>query len=98
MKKLLLIAAVALGLGFAAAPRSEAGVQVGIGIGLPVVGFGYGYPGYYGPVTTAPATTHTDMDTAPYGYYGSGVRVVAGPRYYWHHGQRVYYTRHRHLH
>src|SRR4051812_16048029 len=88
MKKLLMIALVAGGLAFASASTSNAGVSIGIGLGVP--GFGYGYPGYgygYG---------------YPYGYpygYGYGYApyyssvVIGGPRYYWSHGHRVYYTR-----
>src|SRR3954447_18835183 len=86
MEKLLMIALVAGGLAFASASTSNAGVAIGIGLGLP--GFGYGYPGYgygYG---------------YPYGYpYGYGYApyyssvVIGGPRYYWSHGHRVYYTR-----
>ena len=82
MKKLLLIALVTAGFVFAPAPRSEAGVSVGIGIGFPGF-YGYGYPGYY-------------PYPYPYPYYGYYRPYYGGRSFYWSHGRRVYYARHRH--
>lgn len=76
-KKLLLIGLVVSAFVFTAAPRAEARISVGIGFGFPV-GYGYGYPAYY-----------------PYDYYGYGYRprrvVYVAPRYYRHHGRRIYH-------
>lgn len=87
MKKLLLIILVAGGFALGSVSRAEAGgVSVGIGIGVPV---GYQYP-YYGcypryyPYAYYP----------PYSYYRRA--VYAGPRWYWHRGHRVYYSRSYH--
>jgi hypothetical protein len=81
-KKFLLIGLAVSAFAFAAAPRAEARISVGIDFGFPV-GFGYYRcgPAYY-----------------PYGsnyYYGPRRVVYVAPRFYWHHGRRVYY-RHRH--
>lgn len=80
-KTFFLIGLVAGGLTFASASRAEAGVSIGIGVG---------FPGYYGPYP---------YGYYPYGYYPRryypyGYRTVgyAGPRWYWHHGHRVYYS------
>jgi len=83
-RKLLLIALVVGGCAFAPAPRSDAGVSVGIGVGFPV---GYPYP-YYGYYPYGPYPYY------PYPYYGTS--FYGGPSFYWYHGRRVYYTRHRH--
>jgi hypothetical protein len=88
MKKLLLMAIVAGTLAFAATP-SQAGVSVGIGIGFPIgygYGYGYGYP-YYGYPGYYPYYRP---------YYAPVVYV--GPSFYWHHGHRVYYSRHHRYH
>lgn len=84
-KKFLLIGLAISGFAFAAAPRAEAGISVRIGFGVPgrYGCYGYGYPASY---------------RYGYDYYGYGPRrvVYVAPRYYWHHGRRVYYPR-RHL-
>jgi hypothetical protein len=81
-RKYLLIALVAAGCAFAPAPQSDAGVSVGIGVGFPGA---YPYYGYfpYGPYPYYPNP-----------YYRTSFYV--GPSFYWYHGRRVYYTRHRH--
>ena len=83
-KKLLLIGLAISAFAFAEAPKAEAGISVGIGFGFPR---GYGCYGAY------PAYN-------PYGYdyYGYGPRrvVYVAPRFYWHHGRRVYYPRRHH--
>ena len=84
-KKFFLIALVAGGFAFASTSRSEAGVSVGIGIGVPV---GYPYYGYY------PYGCYYPYGS--YGYYprryGYRTVVYSGPRWYWRHGHRVYYS------
>jgi hypothetical protein len=91
-KKFLLIGLVVSAFAFTAAPRAEARISVGIGFGFPVgYGYGYGYPGYgYGYGYPGYGYGYSGYD-----YYGPRRVVYVTPRYYWHHGRRVYH-RHRH--
>jgi hypothetical protein len=66
--------------GFAFASAPRAQAGVSVGIGIGFPG-AYGYPYPYYPYPY-------------YGYYRPGFYV--GPSFYWYHGHRVYYTRHRH--